>query len=409
MNNLLVRLLFCLIFVVPAFLGAQNSTTRIPGKGGLSKEKLTEISGAIQKYIDNNETGGAMTMVARKGEVVHFETYGMQNKKAGTPVAENTIFRIFSMTKPITTTALMMLYEEGKVKLDDPVEKYIPEFADVKVYHKDGQQLPAKNKMTVRHILSHSSGLSYGWDPTPVDTMYQKANFWFSASLKQMIQKIASLPLNFEPGTQWKYGVSTDVAGYLVEVISGQPFDQFLKEHIFEPLKMEDTGFHVPEDKHARLATVYSKDKEGNLIEMHTPTVDHFYQPAPYASGGGGLVSTASDYMTFAQMLLNGGEINGVRILKKETVDMMRSNQLADGVKYGPGKSFGLGFDIMMDVEKAEGIGSNGTYSWSGLANTYFWIDPEQEMVLMVWTQFLPHGTPMSSEFKKMVYEALVN
>lgn len=403
------KLTFLFLFsLLTVFLSAQEIKPITVEETGFSQDRLNRIKPFVQTYIDDNKLGGALTMIARKGKLIHFETYGMQNKKAGTAINSKTIFRIFSMSKPIASVALMMLYEEGKFNLNDDVAKYIPEFKNLKVYE-NGALVPLKNKMTIEHLLTHTSGLSYGWNPTPVDEMYQKANIWASSSLQNFVTKIGKLPLNFQPGTKWEYGVSTDIVGYLVEVISGMPFDQFLQKRLFGPLKMEDTGFHVPKEKHNRLATVYEINKEGELVESHSLTVDHFYQPSPYASGGGGLVSTASDYMRFAQMLLNGGRLDGVQILGRKTVDLMRINHLSDEVKYRAGKGFGLGFEVVEDIAHAGGMGSNGTYSWSGMANTFFWIDPQEEVISMVWTQFLPFGVSLAGEFKILAYQAIVD
>ena len=401
--------LFCLLICLVSFftLSAQPIPVSAPDQAGFSADRLARIAPVMQSYIDNGKTGGMISMIYRKGKVVHLETYGMQNKEEGKAMDESTIFRIFSMTKPVASVALMMLYEEGKFQLHDNVADYIPEFKNLKVYE-DGKFKELTNKMTIEHLLTHTSGLSYGWNPTYVDTLYAKANIWISKDLQDFVSKIGDIPLNFQPGTKWEYGVSTDIVGYLVEVISGMPFDQFLQERLFGPLKMVDTGFDIPKEKHDRFSVVYGMDKTGKMAAIHNLTTDHFLMPSPYASGGGGLVSTVSDYLRFSKMLLNGGELDGVRILGRKTIELMTKNHLMEGVKYESGKGFGLGFEVVENIVHTGDMGSNGSYRWSGMANTHFWIDPEEEIIAMVWTQLLPYGVyPILEEFKTLVYQAL--
>ena len=396
-----------LLFVLPLF--AQPIQLTAPEEVGISSERLAKVNTKLQSYIDENKVGGIVSLVARKGKVVHFESFGYQDREQKTPMDRTSIFRIFSMTKPIASVALMTLYEEGKFQLSDPVAKYLPEFKEVKVYE-DGALVKPKTAMTIEHVLTHSSGLSYGWDPTPVDSMYAKANIWTpGASLEDFSKKIATLPLNFHPGTQWKYGVSTDIVGRLVEVISGKPLDKYMKERIFTPLGMNDTGFSVPSDKHDRFTRVYSRNQEGGISPVDAPVATSFKGKVTMFSGGGGLVSTANDYLRFAQMMLNGGELDGTRILGKKTVELMTRNHLADDVFYKPGAGFGIGFEVVNNNAHMDVIGSDGEFYWSGMANTFFWIDPEEEMVSMVFTQFLPYGFyPLPKEFKNLVYQSIV-
>lgn len=409
MRNKTATLLFFICIFLSYTLSAQPIPLSPAQEAGVSEDRLARIAPVLQDYIDKKKTGGIISLVARKGKVVHLNTYGMQDKEKGIEMNENTIFRIFSMTKPVASVALMMLYEEGKFSLKDDVAKYIPEFKNLKVYE-NGKFMELTNKLTVEHLLTHTSGLSYGWDPTYVDTLYAQADIWQSTSLQNFVEKIGDIPLNFQPGTQWRYGVSTDIVGYLVEVISGKPFDVFLQERVFGPLKMKDTGFSVPEEKHDRFSVVYSLDKGGNMVPVHTSTTDHFLVKPPYASGGGGLVSTVSDYLRFSQMLLNGGELDGVRILGRKTIELMTMNHLMDEVQYGAGKGFGLGFEVVENVAHTGNLGSNGMFYWSGMANTFFWIDPEEDLIAMVWTQFLPYGFyPIIDEFRTLVYQAIID
>lgn len=379
---------------------------------GLSTERLSRINPNMQAYIDQGKLGGIVTAVARKGQLVHMEAFGKTKVEGGQKMQPNSIFRIFSMTKPIVSVALMTLFEEGKFHLDDPVSKFIPAFADLKVYEA-GELVDLKNPMTVEHLLTHTSGLSYGWNPTHVDTLYAMANiFEPGRNLEAFVERIATLPLNFQPGARWEYGVSTDVAGRLVEILSGKPLDEFLQERIFDPLDMNDSGFHVPEEKHDRIVTVYSPDGKGGIFPIENPFTNSIKAPAVFFSGGGGLTSTPVDYLRFAQMLVNGGELEGTRILGKKTVQLMLMNHLPDGMTVGttnPGAGFGLGFMITTELAHRPEMGTVGEGTWSGLANTFFWVDPAEELVSMVFTQFLPHSFyPLHREFKNLVYQAII-
>ncbi|HPT04536.1 MAG TPA: serine hydrolase domain-containing protein, partial [Bacteroidales bacterium] len=337
-------------------------------------------------------------MVARHGKVVHCEKYGWMD--VDKPMQLNTIFRMASMTKPVTSVAVMMLYEEGYFQMDDPVADYIPEFKDLKVFSsidKDGiHTVDQIRPMTIRDLLTHTSGLTGVGADSPVDSMYREANL-SEGTLKDMIQKLSKIPLLYQPGTRWNYSRSSDVLAYLVEVISGKPFDVFLKERIFNPLKMKDTDFYVPKEKIERVVAVYAPDSIGIKVIMKPDTSISI--PVKFLSGNGGLVSTATDYMIFSQMLLNKGEYNGVRLLGSKTVDLMTSNQLSNEIMpnddfFGPllsGMGFGFGFAVLQDNIQSKIIGSKGSYWWSGSGNTYFYIDPKEELVLILMTQFVPN------------------
>lgn len=365
---------------------------------GMSTERLALMTQSMQNVVDQGKYSGVVTLVARNGKVVHFDAVGKQDIEANTPMAKDSIFRIYSMTKPITGVAMMILFEQGKWQLNDPVAKYIPEFKDMKVHAgtgPDGKPIlePQKHPMTMKELMSHTAGFTYGvFGNSPVDQLQRQANVLDNdITLAEMIRRVAQLPLNSQPGAQWQYSIAVDIQGYIVEKLSGMPFDQFLAKHIFEPLRMVDTGFHVPPEKLSRLAQVYNVDAQGKLrVENGGFNRDYSKQPALF-SGGGGLVSTASDYFRFCQMLLNGGTLDGVRILSPLTVELMRSNAIGDksvGLA-GPGTKFGLDFAIYTDPVAAGGYYGEGTYWWGGAAGTWFWIDPVRNLIVIGMVQHL--------------------
>jgi CubicO group peptidase (beta-lactamase class C family) len=393
--------------------------TSKPEKAGLSANRLDLIKPIMQKYVDDNKLPGMITMVARHGKVVSFEKYGlMDNSK---PMQFDAIFRIASMTKPITSIAVMMLYEEGYFQLDDPVAKYIPEFRNLRVFstmNKSGMKLVDQIKpMTIRNLLTHTSGLASGGENTPIDSMYRVADL-SNGTLKDMINKLANIPLLYQPGTRWNYSRSSDVLAYLVEVISGKPFDAFLKERIFKPLKLKDTEYYVPSEKLTRVAAVYSLADSGGIKKLMNPEINNVSTPVKFLSGNGGLFSTVSDYMIFSQMLINKGIYNEKRLLKSQTVDLMTSNQISNVIMpkdnfFGPmlaGMGFGLGFAVLIDNNQTNSIGSNGSYWWAGMANTYFYIDPKKDLILIFMTQFVPNFYyPVCKEFRELVYKSMVD
>ena len=391
-------------------VAAQPMATAAPEAVGLSSARLARVEPLMQRYIDEGKLAGILTMVARQGQVVHFETYGHRDREAQDPMAEDTIFRIYSMTKPITSTAVLMLYEEGHFLLDDPVADYLPAFADLTVYAPDGDPVALERPVTIRDLLTHTSGLSYGFfSQTPVDSLYQQAGVLNGeTSLASFVDKLGTLPLLHQPGERWHYSVATDVLGYLVEVVAGQPFGAFLEDRIFGPLGMDETSFEVATERLERFAVNYAIDQEGQLVVQDAAGAwSPFAAPVQFHSGGGGLTSTAADYMRFAQMLLNGGQLDGVRLLSPKTVELMTMNHL-DG-EFEPGWGFGLGVNVSTNVARTQTLGSVGTYGWSGAANTYFFIDPEEELIAMVWTQLFPYGYyPLFDEFKVAVYQAIV-
>ena len=351
----------------------------------IEQARLDAVTADLQARIDEGKLSGAVVMIAQNGEIQLSKALGYQNVEDEIPMQEDTIFRIFSMTKPITGTALMVLHDEGKFELNDTVEKYLPELGGMEVFvsqNDDGSWVtePANHPMTIRELMSHTGGLLYTppLSRGPVASAYAKAgiNNLFNYTLEESIPALADIPLGYQPGTQWVYSISVDVQGYLVERLSGQKFDEFLQERLFDPLDMAETGFFVKPENADRLARQYQPRQDGTLARTDTGA---FLNPPKFLSGGGGLTSTAGDYMKFVQMHLNGGELNGKRVLSKETVEIMRSNQLPDAVpgigQLYPGNGFGVDFAIVNDSAAFQGA-PLGTHWWWGIAGSWFWIDP---------------------------------
>ena len=376
--------------------------TAIPEEVGVSTKRLKRIRSFLQGYHNSGEVSGFLTVVARRGKIVHFETIGMRDVENNKPVEPDTIFRIYSMSKPITSVAVMMLYEEGHFQLGTPVSRFIPEFKNMKVYNADQTEiLDAKKPITIKHLLMHTAGLTYGWGNKPVDERYKEAKiFERGTTLADMVKKLGDIPLVHEPGERWTYSVSTDVLGYLVEVVSGMPFEEFLQTRLFKPLGMVDTAFSVPPEKVNRFAALYRHNRREGMMKRvgdDAPLANDAVSFFP--SGGGGLVSTAADYMRFSQMLLNGGELDGVRILGKKTVELMRYPHHDDW--------FGLGFAVVTDKEPPNILESVGNFSWGGAAATTFWIDPKEELIGLLMTQLLNNPHPFQRQFKILTYQAL--
>ena len=431
---------FTLVWILIFGVGAMDATMAKPlpvakaERVGMSSERLDRITAMTQKYVDEGKLAGVITMVARDGKLVHFEAVGNKGADDPRPLEKDDLFRIYSMTKPITATAAMQLYEQGKFHMNDPVHKFIPEFKDLKVLNENGEQVPVKNHMTMQQLLSHTTGLSYGFDPIndPVDKLYVEAKLWEHENLDALMQTVSKLPLKFEPGSAWHYSIAVDVTGAVIERISGQSFDEYLEEHIFDPLSMDDTFFQLPADKKARFLPNHSWDPQKNkLVEMNpellvqlgaseNSAMFNFDEVSLY-SGGGGLVSTAMDYLKFAEMMRNGGELDGVRILGEKTVKYMAKNHLtasitASGTGESPvsilgqrdmGAGFGLGFGVVTDTVKAGVVGSNGEFNWGGAAGTVFWIDPVEEMVVVGMIQLMGSPWSLRSDLKVAAYQAI--
>jgi CubicO group peptidase (beta-lactamase class C family) len=395
-------------------VAAELPTAR-PESVGMSTQRLGKLKSEMQGLVDRNQLPGVVTMVAKDGKIVEFEVAGKRDVASGAPLQKDSIFRIYSMSKPITGVAMMMLFEEGKWQLNDPVSKHIPEFANLKVAKVNPQsgavtQVAPDHPMTMRELMSHSGGLTYGvFGSTPVDKMYVDVNVLDrDATLQAMIDKLGKIPLLHQPGERWHYSVSVDVQGYLVEKLSGQPFPEFLKQRIFDPLGMKDTAFYVPPEKLNRFVSFYTYDKDRKFVAQ--PGVPDFSKPPGAPSGGGGMVSTAMDYMRFCQMLLNGGELDGHRLLSPLSVQLMRSNVLpANARTMGPGTGFGLDFAVVEDPVAAGGYGGEGTFYWGGYAGTWFWIDPVYNMIVVGMIQIRGDGSPdVRALSRSLTYQAIV-
>ncbi len=400
-----VKTFFLLFCVLCSKSYADVLEPAAPEQAGMSSEKLEKVKAAVQELVDKEKTAGAGVIVARAGKVVFFETFGMMDREKKKPMQKDTICRFYSMSKPVTSVAAMMLFEEGKIKLDAPVATYLPSFKNLKVYDASGEHKEQKRKMTVRDLLRHTSGLTYGFfGNTPVDLMYREAGVLDRASsLEKMAEKLGRIPLLFQPGTRWHYSVSVDVLGAVVEKVSGKPLDQFFQEKIFAPLGMKDTGFHVPEEKVSRFAACYSPKLGGGLRLSEPPGRSRFTGKPGLFSGGGGLVSTAGDYLRFCRMLVNKGGLDGTRLLRPETVEMMTKDQLPPSVKRTSDEGFGLGFSVRIK----EGRFPKGEYGWGGAASTHFWISPSDRLVVIALSQLQPFSSQLEQAVKPLVYDAI--
>jgi CubicO group peptidase (beta-lactamase class C family) len=399
-----------------------------PETVGFSSERLQRLEKGMQAYIDQKQLAGMVTFVGRHGKVVHEKTYGVMDLQSNAPIKNDSIVRIFSMTKPITGVAMMMLYEEGKWRINDPISRYIPEFKDLKVFAgmgADGKPIleAPKHPPTMGELMSHTAGFTYGlFGASPVDKMYQADNPLGAANLQEFINKLSKLPLAYQPGEGWMYSVSVDVQGYIVEKLSGKTLGEFMRERIFDPLGMKDSGFSVPADKVARVATIYNGGPNGLVPTPRDPAISK--EPG-LPQGGGGLYSTGPDYLRFLQMLANGGELDGHRLIAPSSVELMRTNRVSDEVratgKFGignyrqqPGLGFGLDFCILEDPLKLGSTTGKGTYLWDGIAGTWFWVDPTNDIVFVGIIQRMMGG-PMGSLpniedlSRQLVHQALVD
>ncbi|RCL46467.1 MAG: class A beta-lactamase-related serine hydrolase [Halieaceae bacterium] len=389
---------------------------------GFSADRLSKITEFVDREIADGNLVGTVTLVARHGQVVHFEAAGRYGLEDDRPMETDALFRIFSMTKPITTVAAMILYEEGAFHLGDPVAKYLPELANM-LLSIDGELVPTRSQMTIEHLMTHTAGLTNGWHiEHPVERAYRDAALRQSPDLKTYIDKLSNLPLRFEPGARYHYSVATDVLGALVERLSGQTLENFFQTRIFEPLDMRDTFFNVPDDKTPRMAGSHLWNREEQEMNSMPAELLPPRSGVTLFSGGGGLISTARDYWRFCEMLRRGGSLDGTRILGPKTVQAMTMARLTPEVRDNgageypashlyPGQSFGLGFGVITDPAQVGVISSQGEYSWGGIANTKFWIDPEEDLVVVFMTQVL--GTPHSDRhrfgLKVATYQALTD
>jgi CubicO group peptidase (beta-lactamase class C family) len=391
-----------------------------PESVGLSSERLERVNSVMQSYVDQGVFAGISTLVARKGKVAHLETFGWQDLQTKKPITEDTIFRIYSMTKPITSAAVMVLCEEGRLRVSDPVSRHVPEFKDrkVMVMREGGFDLvPAAREVTIHDLLTHTSGLCYpSEEQTPLDEIYRKLFGHMDKVVEPVLEKWmlafikTDVPLAFHPGTAWRYGLSIDVLGYIVQVVSGRPLNEFLKERIFAQLGMIDTDFWVPPEKVARFVSMYGPSKEDGLKVIPSPDGKDYTKPDRVLSGGGGLVSTLGDYFRFGQMLLNGGEFDGKRLLGRKTVEWMVQNHLPVGMHPNDEawNGFGLGGAVLINPGLSPRPGSVGKFGWGGAANTEWWIDPAEELNCILMLQYMPGFTiPIVEDFNQLVYAAL--
>ena len=406
-------------------------------EAGFSPERLARIGAHFRRYVDDGRLPGWLTLISRGGKIVHLETYGRRDLESGAPVELDTVFRFYSMTKPVTSVAAMMLYEEGAFELSDPISRWLPEFAETRVYVAGSAQKPVTapqvEPIRVRHLLTHTSGLTYGFHhATPVDAMYRAAGHeWGTpagADSAEVCRQCAAIPLLFQPGAEWNYSVSTDVLGRLVEVLSGQPLDEFFEQRIFAPLGMTDTSFGLREgDDPESLARLYAAvpGQPGGAATGFTPldTMGAVAHSKPtFLSGGGGLVSTAADYLRFAELLRRGGSYDGGRLLSARTIAYMTRNHLpgdADIETFGRpvfaetplrGVGFGLGVSVVIDPVRYGVLTSVGDFTWGGAASTVFYVDPVEDLTVSFYTQLLPSSTlPIRGHLRQLVNQALVD
>jgi len=398
------------------------------GPAGFCPARLTRISPWLKRYVDEKKLPFAHVAVLRKGQLAYSNFYGVRDIEEGSPVVEDGIYRIYSMTKLVTTVAALVLYEKGAFQLDDPVDKFVDEFRDARVFisgRKDSiNSVEAETPMTIRQLMNHTSGLTYGaFDPGPVGQLMRSGKIDFGnlqANLGDTVRRLASIPLCFQPGTQWRYGVSTDVLGYVIEVVTGKTLLQVFDELIFKPLNMNDTFFEVPINKVKKFCSLYTRTKSESLKLLECAGSSRFCKPVNMYSGGGGLISSMRDYLVFLEMIRCGGRYDDVQILGRKTVELMLRNHLSgDMASMGQptfsempmeGIGFGLGGAILLDPAKAQILGSEGEFTWGGMASTAFWIDPKEELSVVFMTQLIPSSCyPIRRELRVLVYQALVD
>ena len=406
----------------------QGEAMSTPETVGLSSARLQYIDKFLKtKYLDTRRLPCVLTLIERRGQIAHCSALGQMDIERQRPITTDTVFRIYSMTKPLTSIAFMMLVEEGLIALDDPVHRYIPEWRDLPVYQA-GQAGAFRTRRTLRpmlvvDLLRHTSGLTYDFQQrTNVDAAYRQQRLGVmggAVPLAAMIEALGKLPLEFSPGESWNYSVSTDVLGFLIVKISGEPFDEFLRKRLLRPLGMNDTDFFVSEANRLRFAACYAATPDGGMRLQDDPTASSYLRPPAYVSGGGGLVSTAADYLRFCRMLRNGGSLDGMRFVSPKTLALMTVNHLPGNKDLTEmsvslfseasytGVGFGLGFAVTMDLARTLVPGTAGDFAWGGMASTYFWIDPREELITIFMTQLIPSATwPIRRELRTLVYSA---
>ena len=426
-----MSLFFLGLLLLAPHVWGQGLPSASPEEVGFSFQRLERVDGLMQDFVDRKQISGVVALIARHGKIAYCKSFGMMDE--GKAMSHDAIFRIASMTKPVTSVAVMMLVEEGLLLLNDPVSKYLPEFKNAVVLVSDGpgedqfHLVPAKREITIRHLLNHTSGISYAfWGRKHLYSLYTKAGIsdglvQTEGTIAEGVQRIAMMPLMNHPGEAWEYGLNTDVLGRLVEVVSGMPLDRFFQERILSPLGMEDTYFFLPEEKLSRFSAVYTPNEQGGIDKLPEEPVRmgpvlfssswHYEGPRTYFSGGAGLVSTAADYVRFLQMLLNGGKLESVRLLGPKTVELMRRNHIGelDIFLRDPGYKFGLGFAVLDDPNRSGRIESKGEYNWSGFFYTRFWIDPQEDLIGIMMTQIRPNRhLDLDEKFRVLTYQAIM-
>jgi CubicO group peptidase (beta-lactamase class C family) len=411
----LTALLLLTLVGAPGRARAEGARAPAVEAAGLSVERLGRITATMNRYVEEGRIAGTVSFVARDGRVAYFESAGKRDVEKGLPMEKDTIFRIASMTKAVTSVAAMILVEEGRLLLTDPVSKFLPAFRKTVVLATPPATVPAKREITIRDLLTHTSGLSYGTGPAEAQYRAAGAHLWYFADKPEpigaVVDRIAGLPFDAQPGERWVYGFSTDVLGRVIEVASGQALDTFFRTRIFEPLAMKDTSFFLPGAKRGRLAAVYSAKPGGGIErapEEGRGQGDYVDGPRKCFSGGAGLLSTAGDYARFLQMLLDGGSLGGVRVLSPKTVQLMTANHV--GSLYDDGRAgFGLGFEVIEDVGRAGKMGSPGSYGWGSAYYSSFCVDPSEKLVAIFLAQLLPAGSlDLQAKFRNLVYQAVV-
>ena len=400
---MILRQTFFVLLII-LVCSCQNDISKLQSVG-ISADSLNVATKRLHKYVDEGKLPGTYVKIIKDGKVVYDDKYGFIDIDKKKPIEENSLYRIFSMTKPITAVAIMSLYDQGKLNLDDKVSKYIPEFLDTQVYKElDGKHSfePQKNPLNIRHLLTHTSGIPYGWETSYTDSIYNaRQHMRRDWSIEEMTKDIATIPLKFQPGTKYNYGLGIDVAGYIVELVSGKKLNDYFKTVIFDPLKMNDTRFYVPKEKREQLSELYTMDENGELIVVSDPNIEkNFAAPAPpkLLLGGAGLISTLNDYETFCRMLLNKGELNGKRILSEKAAEIIMTNQYPEEMKTNA--QMGHGLSGMVNLE-------TGEYNWGGAAATSFWINPTDKLIVICYTQLFNSQTQYANEFKATVESAL--
>jgi len=411
------RITLLLFLAFPTFLAAAPVDLVQPESVGMSSTRLERLKSRLQQELDNEMTGGFQVLIARHGKVVMHENLGYANVEERKPITDDSLFRIYSMTKPIVGTAMMMLYEEGVFSLDDPLSKYIPEFENLKVFagmDEDGEMIleDPLRPPTIQDLMRHTAGFTYGiFGDSPVDRIYRERKILREDSMQELIDKLASIPLLYQPGERWVYSVSVDIQGYLIEKWTGRKLADFLQERLFDPLDMDQTMAWAPPDSAPLLASIYTH-VDGQRKPGSDPNLASHLQEPRWFSGGGQLISTSDDYWRFAQMLLNGGESDGKRFLSPKSIEMMSQDRLPDGIGGGfySGSGFGLDFAVVTDAKEIGYPASDGEYFWAGIATTLFWIDPKEDLVAIMMTQYLPYNDLYFRDIMhRMVHAAIIH